>query len=63
MDLLARGLSVAEIAAELNQVTGTVKNRLSALYRKFGVTNRAGVLRRARSSGFLADSQSEETHT
>ncbi|MGC2975249.1 hypothetical protein ACPUD8_06030 [Brevibacterium sp. FAM 25378] len=51
------------MAAELNQVTGTVKNRLSALYRKFGVTNRAGVLRRARSSGFLADSQSEETHT
>lgn len=63
IDLLARGLSVAEIAAELNQVTGTVKNRLSALYRKFGVTNRAGVLSRARSSGFLADSQSEETHT
>ncbi|WP_432789959.1 helix-turn-helix transcriptional regulator [Brevibacterium sp. K11IcPPYGO002] len=54
IDLLARGLSVAEIAEELNQVTGTVKNRLSALYRKFGVSNRADVLIRARSFGYLA---------
>ena len=53
IDLLARGLSVAEIAGELQQVTGTVKNRLSALYRKFGVSNRADVLSRARSLGYL----------
>jgi hypothetical protein len=54
------GIDEADAVAMINS---TVKNRLSALYRKFGVTNRAGVLRRARSSGFLADSQSEETHT
>lgn len=54
IDLLGRGLSIAEIAAELHQVTGTVKNRLSALYRRFGVSNRAEVLTRARSFGYLA---------
>lgn len=54
IDCLARGLSVAEIAVELQQVTGTVKNRLSVLYRKFGVSNRAEVLSRARSFGYLA---------
>lgn len=51
---LAEGLSVAEIAGRLKQVSGTVKNRLSALYRKFGVSNRADVLIRARSFGYLA---------
>ncbi|WP_423058504.1 LuxR C-terminal-related transcriptional regulator [Brevibacterium linens] len=55
IDFLARGLSVAEIAEELHQVTGTVKNRLSALYRKFGVSNRADVLIRARSFGYLTE--------
>lgn len=55
IDFLARGLSVAEIAEELHQVTGTVKNRLSALYRKFGVSNRADVLSRARSFGYLTE--------
>lgn len=54
IDFLARGLTVAEIAIELHQVTGTVKNRLSALYRKFGVSNRAEVLSRAKSFGYLA---------
>ncbi|WP_413333201.1 response regulator transcription factor [Brevibacterium sp. GP-SGM9] len=54
IDLLGRGLSVAEIADELHQVTGTVKNRLSALYRKFGVSSRAEVLSRARAFGYLA---------
>jgi len=56
IDCLARGLSVAEIAVELHQVTGTVKNRLSALYRKFGVSNRADALSRARSFGYLSGS-------
>ncbi len=53
IDLLGCGLSVAEIANELHQVTGTVKNRLSALYRRFGVSSRAEVLSRARSLGYL----------
>jgi DNA-binding CsgD family transcriptional regulator len=56
IDCLARGLSVAEIAVELQQVTGTVKNRLSALYRRFGVSNRADALSRARSFGYLSGS-------
>lgn len=63
IDLLARGLSVAEIAGELQQVTGTVKNRLSALYRKFGVSNRADVLSRARSLGYLTPSQGPASGT
>ena len=53
LDLLARGLSVSQISGELHQVTGTVKNRLSVLYRKFGVSNRSQVIARARSLGFL----------
>src|SRR5699024_9564036 len=53
---LPRGLSVAEIAVELQRVTGTVKNRLSALYRRFGVSNRADALSRARSFGYLSGS-------
>lgn len=53
LDLLAQGRSISEISTELHQVTGTVKNRLSALYRKFGVSSRGQVLARARSLGFL----------
>lgn len=59
VDCLARGLSVAEIAVELEQVTGTVKNRLSALYRRFGVSNRADALSRARSFGYLAQHRAD----
>lgn len=53
LDCLAEGLSIAQISRELHQVTGTVKNRLSALYRKFGVSNKAEVISRARSMGFI----------
>lgn len=53
LDLLASGLSIAEISTELRQVPGTVKNRLSALYRKFGVSSRAEVVARASSLGFI----------
>lgn len=54
LDLLHRGLSIAEISVELSQVTGTVKNRLSTLYRKFGVSSRSAAIARARSLGFLS---------
>lgn len=53
LDLLAQGLSIPQISTELHQVTGTVKNRLSALYRKFEVSGRSEVLTRARAMGFL----------
>lgn len=53
LDYLARGMSIAQISRELHQVTGTVKNRLSALYRKFGVSSKEEVVRRGRSLGFI----------
>lgn len=53
LGLLAQGLSIMEISVELQQVTGTVKNRLSALYHKFGVTSRAEVVDQAQLLGFL----------
>ncbi|MFC9442053.1 MULTISPECIES: helix-turn-helix transcriptional regulator [Brevibacterium] len=53
LDLLATDRSIAQISAELHQVPGTVKNRLSALYRKFGVSGRAEAITRAGALGFL----------
>lgn len=54
LEYLATGYSIAQISQESHQVTGTVKNRLSALYRKFGVSGKNEVLARARSMGFIA---------
>lgn len=54
LNLLSRGLSIAEISVELDQATGTVKNRLSVMYRKFEVSNRAETIARAKSLGFLS---------
>lgn len=54
LELVAAGLTIPQLSAELEQVTGTVKNRLSALYRKFGVSSRAEMLARAGSLGFIA---------
>lgn len=53
LELLSQGLSISQISTELHQVTGTVKNRLSALYRKFDVSGRSEVITRARAMGFL----------
>lgn len=53
LDLLSQGLSIVQISAALHQVPGTVKNRLSALYRKFEVSSKGEVVNRARSLGFL----------
>lgn len=41
---LARGLSNREIARELDQAESTVRKRLTAVYRKFGVTRRYALL-------------------
>ncbi|WP_167389510.1 MULTISPECIES: helix-turn-helix transcriptional regulator [Brevibacterium] len=54
LKLLDQGLSISQMSRELSQVTGTVKNRLSALYRKFDVSSREELLVRARSLGFLS---------
>lgn len=54
LELLDQGLSISQMSRELSQVTGTVKNRLSALYRKFDVSSREELLVRARSLGFLS---------
>lgn len=56
LDLLAQGLSIGQLSAELHQVRGTVKNRLSALYRKFDVASKDEVMLRARSLGFIPPS-------
>lgn len=53
LDLLSQGLSIVQISSTLHQVPGTVKNRLSALYRKFEVSSKGEVVNRARSLGFL----------
>lgn len=53
LDYLASGLTIAQISREMHQVTGTVKNRLSALYRKFGVSSKEEVVLRGRTLGFI----------
>ena len=44
LQLLTRGLSNKQIAAELGIALPTVKNHLSVLFRKYGVSNRVGLL-------------------
>jgi DNA-binding NarL/FixJ family response regulator len=41
LDLIAVGLTNADIAARLNVTVHTVKFRLASIYRKLGVANRA----------------------
>lgn len=53
LELLSCEHSISQISEELVQASGTVKNRLSALYRKFAVSNRQEVIKRAKSLGYL----------
>lgn len=46
--------SIAAIAKERGLVEGTVKNRLSALYRKLGVHNRAGAISVGEREGYFS---------
>lgn len=51
--LIERGLSNEEIAAYANASLNTIKWHLKNLYRKLGVSNRAGAITRARSLNLL----------
>ena len=53
LEKLDQGASVAEIARDLLLVQGTVKNNLSSLYRKLGVSGREAAVTRARVLGYL----------
>lgn len=53
LELLSQGLTITQISSEVHQVVGTVKNRLSVLYHKFGVAGRDEVIKQARQLGFL----------
>lgn len=53
LELLSQGLTITQISSEVHQVAGTVKNRLSVLYHKFGVAGRDEVIKQARQLGFL----------
>ena len=55
VELLARGLDNAQIAAHLNLAEKTVRNRVSALFAKLGVENRGQAIVRARNAGFGID--------
>lgn len=57
LQLLARGLSNEEIAAELFVSTNTVKTHLSNLYFKLDVKRRTQAVEKSRSMGLLGESQ------
>lgn len=52
--------SLPQIADEFDVVSGTLKNRLSALYKKFGVRSRAEVLEYTKRNGYLPSAESPE---
>lgn len=46
--------SIRQIAQDLGLVEGTVKNRLSALYKKVGARNRSDAIEYGRSHGYFS---------
>ncbi|WP_434593588.1 helix-turn-helix transcriptional regulator [Brevibacterium sp. 1718] len=48
---------VPQIAREFGVVAGTLKNRLSALYKKFGVRSRAEMIEHAKRNGYLSSTE------
>lgn len=56
---LANGESVRRVAVGLHVSPNTVKTQLRTLYRKLGVSNRAGAIRTARLRGLLSDTSQE----
>ena len=55
LDLLARGLDNAQIAARLGRAEKTVRNRVSALFERLGVENRAQAIVLGRDAGYGID--------
>jgi pimeloyl-ACP methyl ester carboxylesterase/DNA-binding CsgD family transcriptional regulator len=55
VELLARGLDNSQIAAHLDVAEKTVRNRVSAVFAKLGVENRAQAIVQARNAGFGLD--------
>lgn len=55
------GKTIPAIAREFGLVEGTVKNRLSALYKKIGVRNRAAAIEYGRSHGYFSHPESTAT--
>jgi DNA-binding CsgD family transcriptional regulator len=54
LNVLASGRTNSEVARELFISVGTVKSHTGNIYRKLGVSNRAGAIARARDLGVLA---------
>jgi two-component system response regulator DesR len=54
LELVAAGLTNAEIAAELELSPNTVKEHASSMFRKLGARNRADAVQRAQRLGVLA---------
>jgi len=52
LDLIARGLDNAQIAARLELAEKTVRNRITMIFAKIAVENRAQAIVRARDAGF-----------
>jgi pimeloyl-ACP methyl ester carboxylesterase/DNA-binding CsgD family transcriptional regulator len=52
LDLIARGLDNAQIAARLDRAEKTVRNRITLIFSKIAVENRAQAIVRAREAGF-----------
>jgi pimeloyl-ACP methyl ester carboxylesterase/DNA-binding CsgD family transcriptional regulator len=52
LDLIARGLDNAQIAARLELADKTIRNRITAVFAKIGAENRAQAIVRARDAGF-----------
>jgi pimeloyl-ACP methyl ester carboxylesterase/DNA-binding CsgD family transcriptional regulator len=57
LELVSRGLSNPEIADHLGTSPKTVRNQVSALFDKLGVTSRSQAIVKAREAGFGMDSQ------
>jgi DNA-binding CsgD family transcriptional regulator len=53
LELIARGLTYDEIAAQLSIALGTVQNHIKSIYRKLAVNSRGRAVFEARKQGLL----------
>ena len=61
LDLIARGLDNAQIAAQLSVSTKTVRNHINSIFSKLGTPNRAQAIVRAREAGLGSASAGRAT--